>query len=104
MPVGSFIYHGVSQSTGRGASTPYHINKRLREFFFKIFREVFASFSQVFASFLRFSELLGPAWTCSDAFGWVWTRLDAFGSVRTRSENFGKIGQKISFSQFLIGF
>ena len=31
-------------------------------------------------------------------------RSDAFGSVRTPSENFGKIGRKISFSQFWIGF
>ena len=66
--------------------------------FFKKFREVFASFSQVFASFLKFSELLGPAWTCSDAFGWVWTRLDAFESVRTHLKNFGKVDRKICYN------
>ena len=57
-------------------------------FFQKIneFLEVF----EFFCKFLKFLELLGPAWTCSDAFGWVWMRLDAFGSTRTRSENFGK--------------
>ena len=79
-------------------------NKRLRENFFKIFREVFASFSQVFASFLRFSELLGPARTCSDAFGWVWMRLDAFGSTRTRSENFRKNPSKNQFFGLLVRF
>ena len=69
----------------------------------KIFAN-FAKFLRVFASFLRFSELLGPAWTCSDVFRWIWMRLDEFGSTRTRSENFWKIGRKISFSVFLIGF
>ena len=37
--------------------------------FFAKFSQVFRKFSRVFASFFKFSDLLGPAWTCSDAFG-----------------------------------
>ena len=75
-------HYRIVTNWGTGSIGVYH---GFAKVFFKIFREVFASFSQVFASFLRFSELLGPARTCSDAFGWVWMRLDAFGSTRTRS-------------------
>ena len=69
---------------------------RLRE----NFREIFANFSRVSASFFNFFEvfgLLGSAWTCPDAFGYARMHLCAFGCIRTRSGNVGKIGRKISF-------
>ena len=64
------------------------------------FREFFRKFVDVFASFSRFSDLLGPAGTCSDALGYVRMRLDALGP-RTISGNFGKFVPKLSLLQFL---
>ena len=53
---------------------------------FANFFEVFAKFFEVLASFFKFSDVLGPAWTCSDTFGCIRMRLGAFGCVRTLSE------------------
>ena len=47
-----------------------------------MFSGIFRKFLDVFASFSRFSDLLGPTGTCSDALG----------CVRTRPENFGNFG------------
>ena len=61
------------------------------------FAKMFANFSrdfhkcfEVFASFFKFSDLLGPVRTCSDALGCVRMHSDASGCVRMRSDTFGK--------------
>ena len=70
---------------------------------FAKFSRIFRKFFDVFASFSRFSDLLGPVRTCSDLFGCIRMHLDAFGSVRTRSENFGNFGPKNAIFAFLEG-
>ena len=48
----------------------------------------------VFASCLRFSDVLGPVRTCSDPFGCVWMRSEVSASVSTLSEIFEKFLEK----------
>ena len=60
-------------------------------------RDLFRILFDVFASFSRFSDLLGPAGTCSDALGYVRMRLDVFGHLWIR---FYKICRKFVFGIF----
>ena len=54
-------------------------------------------FFDVFVSLSRFSDLLGPAGTCSDALGYVRMRLDVLGHLWIR---FYKICRKFCFGNF----
>ena len=54
-------------------------NTNLRE----NFREIFAKFSRVFASFFNFFEVFGLAGTCLDVFGCARMHLGAFGCMRS---------------------
>ena len=58
------------------------LRENFREFL-RYFRENF----QVFASFLKFLDLLGPVRMCSYAFGCIRMPSDAFGFIRTLLEN-----------------
>ena len=71
------------------------------------FSQVFRNFFEVFAcfcSFFQFSDLLGPAGTCSDLLGPVRMHLDAFGCIRELSENFEKNYPKNRFFALLVRF
>ena len=68
------------------------------------FREIFAKFSRVFASFFNFFEVFGLAGTCLDLFGCFRMRSDAPGCVRMHSDAFGKFWKNRSKNQFFRNF
>ena len=68
----------------------------LRDFFQK-FRE----FSEVFVSFSKFLDMLGPVRTHSDLFGCIRMHSDAFGCVRKRLEVFGNLWIFVDFLRSL---
>ena len=86
--------HPSSKSTQQSCRTNLHEN----------FREIFAKFSRVFASFFNFFEVFGLAGTCLDLFGCFRMRSDAPGCVRMHSDAFGKFWKNRSKNQFFRNF
>ena len=78
----------------------------IKQAFAKVFAKILLivrDLFDVFASFLKFSDLLRPVRIHSDAFGCIRMRLDAFGCVQTLSGKFGKFLFVRSFVRSAVG-
>ena len=78
----------------------------MKQAFAKLFAKFLPNFRNlfdVFASFLKFSDLLRPVRIHSDAFGCIRMHLDASGCVQILSEKFENFNEKILFLVFSPG-